>query len=88
MLHLSFGEILSGALSPEAFIYVVTASRTPTSIVVIPPVSRLKGGKQEANALVVRRVEPQHPFENDRRLLVAVEPPKAEKEPVHAAESP
>lgn len=44
--------------------------------------------RSEPHVLVVRGIEPEHPFEDAVGFLEPAEPPQAETEPAHAAVSP
>ncbi len=55
----------------------VTVDGSTSILVVDPGLARLNQRKQGANALVVRRVQPQHAVKHALGFLPALEPPQA-----------
>src|SRR6202041_3308930 len=61
-------------------------SGTVPSFVLSPTPSRPDRGNIEADALIIRRVEPQQPVKNTLGLLEPFQSPQAQPEAVHAAQ--
>lgn len=55
------------------------------AIVLVPPLPGTDQRQHEADPLIVGGVEPEHPLEERRRLIVPTQAPKAEPEAVQAA---